>query len=80
MYLISAKGYENAGVRLLIEKGTGIIWLSMKNVQNGVGVQNISDLVLKEIYRIFKTENPAKDQMKKIKKRLKEKFLPIMLI
>ena len=44
LYLISAKGYENASVRLLVEKETGIMWGSMKNVQ---GVQNISD---REIY------------------------------
>ena len=53
MYLISDRGYENAGVRLLIEKETGIIWVSMKNVQDGSGVQKISDLVLKEIYGIY---------------------------
>ena len=67
MYLISTKGYENAGVRLLIEKETGIIWVSMKNVQDGLGVQNISDLVLKEIYGICKTKNLTKEQIKKYK-------------
>ena len=41
MYLISAKGYENAGVCFLIEKDTGITLTSMKNVQDGLGVQNI---------------------------------------
>ena len=34
MYLISAKEYKNAGARLLIEKEIGIIWASMKNVQD----------------------------------------------
>ena len=63
MYLISGKGYENAGVCLLIEIETGIIWLSMKNVQNGLGVQNISDLVLQEIHGIYKTKIPATDQI-----------------
>ena len=28
----------------------------MKNVQDDLGVQNISDLVLKEIYGIYKTK------------------------
>ena len=74
MYLISTKGYENAGVRLLIEKETGIIWVSMKNVQHGLGVQNISDLVLQEIYSIYKTKNPTKDQIKKHKMTEKEIF------
>ena len=35
----------------------------MKNVQSGLGVQNISGLVLKEIYGIYKTKNPAKYQI-----------------
>ena len=48
MYLISAKGYENTGVRLLIENETGIIWVSIKNIQDGLDVQNISDLLLKK--------------------------------
>ena len=30
MYLISAKGYKNAGFCLLIENETGIIWASVK--------------------------------------------------
>ena len=45
MHLISAKGYENVIFRLFIEKETSIIWVSMKNLQDGLGVQNISDLV-----------------------------------
>ena len=67
MYLILAKGNDNAGAHLLIEKETGIIRMSKKNVQDGLGVQNITDLVLKEIYGIYKTINPMKDQIKKYK-------------
>ena len=50
MYLISAEGYENANVEFLTTKKTSEIWISMKDVGNGIGVKNISDLVLKEIY------------------------------
>ena len=39
----------------------------MKIVQEGLGVQNISDLVLKEIYGISQTKNPTKDQIRKYK-------------
>ena len=39
----------------------------MKNVQDGLGVQNISDLVLKEIYSIYKAKNLRKEQIKKHK-------------
>ena len=52
MYLISAEGYKNAGVHCLKIRKTGEIWPSMKDVGNGLGVKNISDLVLKEIYGI----------------------------
>ena len=44
MYLISAEGYKNAGVDFLRIKKTGKIWTKMKAVENGLGVQNISEL------------------------------------
>ena len=50
MYLISPERYKNATVELLTTKKTSEIWVSMKDVGNGIGVKNISDLVLKEIY------------------------------
>ena len=50
MYLISAERYKNATIELLTTKKTSEIWVSMKDVGNGIGVKNISDLVLKEIY------------------------------
>ena len=40
----------------------------MTNVQDGLGVQNISDLVLKKIYGIYKTKNPTKKKRQKKKK------------
>ena len=53
MYLISAQGYTNASVNILKIRKTGEIWVSMKNIGDGLGVKNISDLVLKEIYGIY---------------------------
>ena len=47
MYLISADGYTNAGVHHLSVKKTGEIWVSMKNAHHGLGVKNMSDLILK---------------------------------
>ena len=38
----------------------------MNDVQDGLGVQNITDLVLKEIYGIYKTKSLRKEQIKKI--------------
>ena len=45
----------------------------MKDVGSGMGVKNISDLVLKEIYGICETKNPTKKQFK-------EKFIKRLLI
>ena len=63
MYLISAEGYKNAGIDLLRIKKTREIWTKMKGVQNGLCVQNISDLLLKEIYGIYKTKSLTKEQI-----------------
>ena len=52
MYLISAEGYENASIKTVPEKN-GHIWVKMKDVQNGLGVTNMSDLILKELYGIY---------------------------
>ena len=40
----------------------------MDDVQEGLGIKNISDLVRKEIHGIFKTKNPTKDQIRKYKR------------
>ena len=61
----------------LTRKTTNEIWVSMKDIESGIGVKNISDLVLKEIYGICKTKNPSKEQVneyKMIKKQIYKKF------
>ena len=63
MYLLSAERYENANVKTWPEKN-GHIWVKMKDVQNGSGVTNMSDLILKELYGIYKTKSPTKEQVK----------------
>ena len=50
MYQISAEEYKNADVHILRVRNTGKIWVSMKDVHDGLGVKNISDLFLKEIH------------------------------
>ena len=67
MYLISPEGYKNANVEFLTIKPTSEIWVSMKDVGSGMGVKNMSDLVLKEIYGICETKNPAKEQFNEYK-------------
>ena len=67
MYLISAEGYLNAGVHLLRVQKTGEIWPSMKDVGSGMGVKNISDLVLKKIQGVPETKNPTNKQINEYK-------------
>ena len=67
MYLISAEGYKNAKVDFLTIKTTSEIWVNMKDVGSGIGVKNISDLVLKEICGICETKNPTKKQVNEYK-------------
>ena len=58
MYLISAEGYKNANVAFLTIKTTNEIWVSMKDIGSGIGVKNISHLILKEMHGICETKNP----------------------
>ena len=60
MYLISVEGYTNASVNILKIRKTGEIWVSMKDIGGGLGVKNISDLVLKEIHGIYGKKNQQK--------------------
>ena len=55
MDLISIEGYENAKVISL--KKNGNLWVIMKDVKEGLGVKNMSDLVLKEIYGVHRKKN-----------------------
>ena len=59
MYLISAEGYKNANVEFLTVTTASEIWIDKKDVGSGMGVKNIFDLVLKEIYGILETKYPT---------------------
>ena len=67
MYLISAKGYKSANVEFLKIKKTSEIWVNMKNVGSGMGIKNISDLILKEIFGCCETKSPSKEQVNEYK-------------
>ena len=63
MYLVSAEGYKNANVEFLTIKATSEIWVNMKDVGSGMGLKNISDLVLKEMHGICEIKNSTKKQV-----------------
>ena len=72
MNLISVEGYENAKVIYLKDKN-GDLWVIMKGVGNGLGVKNISDLVLKEIHGGYK-KKLTKEEIKYYKMTESELF------
>ena len=77
MYLISAEGYKNANVEFLTIKTTSEICVNIKDVGSGIGVKNISDLVVEEIYGICETKNSTKkqvDEYKMTKREIYKKF------
>ena len=74
MDLISAKGYENACVNFLKIRKTGKLWISIKDVGDGLGVKNISDLVLKEIHGAYGKKELTKEEIKCYKMTEREIF------
>ena len=71
---INAKNYINAGVCVSETTNRTYFWVRMCDVQNGIGVENMSDLVEKEVQGIFGTKNPTEKQIRKNKRAGKEWF------
>ena len=74
MSLISVEGYKNAGVSHLTIKKTDELWVSIKDVGDGLGVKNISDLVLEEIQGICGKKELTKEGTKCYKMTEREIF------
>ena len=72
MDLISNEGYENPNVICLKNKN-GDLRVIMKYVKDGLGVKNMSDLLLKKIYGTYGKKNYQKKKLNTIKW-LKENF------
>ena len=72
MVVITIENCTNAKVHTIKVENRELFWVKENDVQNGLGIENISDLVRKEINGIFKTNNPTKKQVKKYKRSLQE--------
>ena len=72
MVNIGAEKYTDAKVYAITVGNRELFWVRMCDVQVGLGVQNMSDLVRKEIHGICETKNPPKDQIRKYKRKEKE--------
>ena len=69
---ISLEKHTNAKVYKIRVSNEKLFWVRMCDIQEGIGVKIMSDLVRKEIRGIFRTKNPTKDQIRKYKRREKE--------
>ena len=72
MSLISVERYENAKVHTIEVKKD--LWVSVKAVKNGLGVKNMSDLALKEIYGRYEKKKLTKEKIKCYKMTEREIF------
>ena len=64
MVVIIAEAYKNAQVHT-ITVGEKLFWVKMKDVQDGSGIKNISDILGKELRGMFATNSPTEQQKKK---------------
>ena len=68
MVVITVEAYQNARVHIITVKDKDFFWLKMKDVQDRLGIKNISDLLRKEICGRFGTKDfTEKQKMKYIK-------------
>ena len=66
---ISPEKYADAKGNTRTVTHKELFWVRMCDVQLGLGIKNMSDLVRKEIHGIFATKNPTKDQIEKYKRK-----------
>ena len=65
MVVITVEAYKNAQVHTITVKNKELFWVKMKEVQNGLDVKCISDLLRKKMCGIFGTKNLTREQKTK---------------
>ena len=61
---IAVEKYTGVKVHTITVGNKKLFWVKMCDVQAELGVQNMSDLVRKEVWGIFETKNSTKDQIR----------------
>ena len=57
MVVITVQNYLDAEVHTITVGNRELFWVKMFDVDKGLGIQNISDLVRKDIQGIYETKN-----------------------
>ena len=77
---ISVEKYANVKVSAMKIDNKKLFWVKMNDVQNGLGVRNMSDLVRKEIWGIFETTKILQKIKSKNTKDVKKNWIIILLL
>ena len=72
MLKISAEIYPDAKVHTITIGNRKLFWVKIYDVQNRLGVENIYDLLRKDIWGVYETDNSTKEQTRKYKRSEKE--------
>ena len=62
MVVIAVEAYQNARVHTITAKNKDFWWVKVKDVQDRLGIRNISDLLRKEMCGRFGTKDLAEIQ------------------
>ena len=62
MVVITVQNYTDAEFHTITVGNRELFWVNMIDVQKGLGIQNISDLVRKDIQGIYETKDFTKKQ------------------
>ena len=71
MVFITAEFYKNVVVDV-IKYNNDYFWVKMKDVQDGLGIKNISDRLKRTMQGIFESKNLTKEQKKKAIRKIKK--------
>ena len=61
MVFIAIESYKNAGVNV-IKDNNNYFWVKIKDVKNGLGIKNISDLLITKWKAFLKLKNLRKNK------------------
>ena len=70
--VVTVQKYTDAEVHTITVGNRKLFSVKIMDVQNKLGIKNISDLVRKDIQGIFEIKNPTKKQVRKYKRSQKE--------
>ena len=72
MVVNTVENYSNAGVKTITIKNEKLFWVKISDVENGLGIKNISDLLRKKMCGIFETKSLTEEQKRKFIRARKE--------